>query len=181
MDNFEKPNQINRRAERMLSSVDLIPTTEEDLDLIISWEAKEPNVIAWSKDKHKEIIANPEYIHFLIKKKGEEELIPVGYAVLKKDSPDESSVEFIRLVISDEYKQRGYGVYAFENIWDLVFNKLNYPRIWHDVFVENEKAIKLYDKLGYRRFNEGVDPSTNRELIFYEMTKDEYTSQRSSS
>lgn len=171
---MENLSNVDRRVEKMHKVVDLVKTEERDLDLITEWESREPNVIAWSREKHLEIINNPEFLHYIVNKISEEGLLPVGYAILKRDSPDQASTEFIRLVISDEYKRRGYGVWAFENIWEKVFTQLEKERIWHDVFVENEVAIKLYDRLGYRRFKTDIDPETGRGLIFYEMTKEEY-------
>lgn len=172
---MEKPNSFDKRLERMHNTIDLTPTKIEDIDLIMSWESKEPNVIPWSREKHEATLRNPHFLHLLISRKSAD-VIPVGYSILEKDSPDVSSVEFIRLVISDEYKYKGYGVLAFENIWDLVFNKLKYSRIWHDVFIENERAMKLYEKLGYKRLKTSVDPTSGRDLIFYEMSRDEYLS-----
>ena len=172
---MEKPNLFEKRFERMHNTIDLVPTEIEDLDLIMSWESKEPNVTSWSREKHETTLNNPHFLHLLVSRKSVD-VIPVGYSILEKDSPNESSVEFIRLVISDEYKNKGYGVLAFENIWDLVFNKLKYSRIWHDVFVENEKAVKLYEKLGYKKFKTSIDPTSGRNLIFYEMSSNDYLS-----
>jgi len=172
---MEKIDQSGGKPERV-SRVILTTATPEDLDLVVEWESKEKNVVPWSKDKHMSMLEDPSSLYFMVNKKSTEEPIPVGYSILKKDSPDSSSVEFIRLVISDEYKSRGYGVWAFEDIWDKVFNQLNYEGIWHDVFVENHIAISLYDRLGYKKFGEGIDPITGRGLILYEMTKDDYLS-----
>ena len=176
---MERPNFFEKRVERMRNTIDLIPTKVEDLDLVMSWESKEPNVIPWSREKHEATLKDPNFLHLLISRKGGD-AAPVGYSILKKDS-DKLSVEFVRLVVSDEYKYKGYGVLAFENIWNLVFNKLKYSRIWHDVFVENEKAVKLYEKLGYKKFKTDTDPVTGRDLLFYEMSDREYASREQGS
>jgi len=172
---MEKSNFFEKRIERMHNVIEMVPTKIEDIDLIISWESKEPNIISWTKEKHESIINNPQFLHLLISKRGDN-IVPVGYSILEKDSPDELSLEFVRLVISDEYKNRGYGVLAFENIWELAFDKLKYSRIWHDVFIENEKAINLYEKLGYKKFKTSIDLTSGRDLIFYEMSNDDYFS-----
>lgn len=163
---------LTHRLEKMHKMVVLSPTQETDVSTIIAWESLEPNVVCWSFEKHLSICKDAGYWHFIIRRPST--LTPVGYAILKKNSPDNISVEFIRLVIADPYKSRGYGTWTFESIWDSVFTQFGYIRIWHDVFVENKVAIRLYDGLGYRRYMTTKDPSTGRELICYEMTKDEY-------
>lgn len=163
---------LNKRLERVRSTIDVVPAQEKELPLILFWEESEQNVSHWSKEKHLKVMRDPSFMHHTILAKNSNE--PVGYAVLRKDSPDESSVEFIRLVIADEFKSRGYGSLYFEYIWDMVFSNQNIERIWHDVFADNHYAVRLYEKLGYNRFKEGMDPESGRLLFFYELTRDSY-------
>ena len=91
---------LNKRLERTHNTITVVPTQEKELPLILSWEEKEQHVSRWSQEKHLEVMRDPNFMHHtIIAKKSNE---PVGYAILKNNSPDESSVEFIRLVIADE-------------------------------------------------------------------------------
>lgn len=163
---------INKKLERARSTIEARQTTENDLPLILGWESNEPNVLQWKESDHIEFIQNPDAIYQLIvaKKSGES----VGYAILKRNSPDPSSVEFLRLVIADEFKSRGYGSLYFEYIWNLVFSDQTIQRIWHDVFTDNEVAVRLYEKLGYSKFKETIEPRTGRTLFHYELTREQY-------
>ena len=163
---------LNKRLERARNTIAVVPTQEKELPLILSWEENEQHVSRWSEEKHLEVMHDPSFMHHTILAKSSNE--PVGYSILKKDSPDESSVEFIRLVIADEFKSRGYGSLYFDYIWDMVFSDQGIERIWHDVFADNNYAVRLYEKLGYNRFKEGLDPGSGRSLFFYELTRESY-------
>ncbi len=166
-----------KRLERVYSTIVVRSTQENDLPLILSWEKNESHVSHWSQKQHLEAMRDPNIMHHTILAKKSSE--PVGYAILKKNSPEETSVEFMRLVVGDEFKSRGYGTLYFEYIWDFMFSVQNIERIWHDVFADNHYAVRLYEKLGYTRFKEGVDPSSGRTLFFYELTKQSYLARAS--
>ncbi len=154
-----------------LEILELVPATPQDIDLVMIWESKEANVISWSKTKHEATMRDPDFLHLIVRKKDSAESI--GYAILRKGFPDPSSVEFLRLVISDEFKGCGYGTSTLKHVWNLVFFELGYTRLWHDVFAENTRAVQLYDRLGYNRFKTEPDPGSGRQLYFYEMLKDD--------
>lgn len=163
---------IDRRLKRARTTIIVRPTQDSDLSLILPWEESEQHVSRWGREQHLNAILNQDMIHHTITARGLNE--PVGYALLKKNSPDKISIEFIRLVIRNEYKSRGYGSLYFEYIWDAVFSQPGTERIWHDVFANNNYAIRLYEKLGYTRFKEGIDLLSGRALYFYELTKRSY-------
>lgn len=165
---------INKRLDRVRNTIVVRSTKESDIPLILSWENKEQYVSHWSREDHLNVILDQDMLHhtIIVKSSGE----PVGYAILKNGSPDKFSLEFIRLVICNEHKSRGYGFLYFEYIWDLVFSKPGIERIWHDVFARNHYAVRLYEKLGYTRFKEEEDTLSGRVLYFYELTKCSYLS-----
>lgn len=165
---------IDKRLSRVRSTIDVRPTQESDIPMILSWEGKEQHVIHWSKKHHLDLIQDQGVLHHTIIAKSSAKA--VGYAILKIGSPNKHSLEFIRLVICDECKSKGYGVLYFEYIWDFAFSKSNTECIWHDVFADNYYAVHLYEKLGYTRFKEGKDLSSGRVLYFYELTRRSYFS-----
>ena len=87
----------------------------------------------------------------------------VGYMILMLE-PDDRSIEFRRIVISE--KSRGYGRRAVELLDDICRNELDRERIWLDVFEFNDRARKLYESCGYRFFRESL--WQGKTLRFYE-------------
>jgi len=163
---------INRRLGRARNTLAISPTRQSDVPLVVLWEKNELHVTHWSAEQHLKATSDTSIIHHMIFVKRSN--VPVGYAVLKRNSPEETSVEFLRLVICDEFKSRGYGSLYFEHIWDLVFSEPGVERIWHDVFVDNHYAVHLYEKLGYARLKEAADQVSGRALFFYELTRQSY-------
>ena len=151
-----------------------MPTQQQNIPLVLKWESAEPHVLQWSESEHRGMLANPNTLHHLIIARKLSK--PVGYAVLKKNSPDKRSVEFTRLVIGDEFRSQSYGTLYFVYVWDLVFSDESVIKIWHDVFADNSNAIRLYEKLGYERFQESVESHSGRKLFFYELTRQKYVS-----
>jgi len=163
---------INKKLERVRRTIIVRPTQESDIPLIVLREKSEPYVTQWNVEQHTKAIYDPQVIHHMIIARSS--TTPVGYAILRTNSPEVTSVEFLRLVISNGFKSRGYGYLYFEYIWDLVFSDSSIKRIWHDVFADNCYAIRLYEKLGYTQFKKATDPVSGRALLFYELTRQSY-------
>lgn len=53
--------------------------------------------------------------------------------------------------ISKDNRGKGYSKYMYELIFDLGFNKLNMNRLWLFVLETNERAIHIYEKLGFKQ------------------------------
>lgn len=88
----------------------------------------------------------------------------IGFAILVLD-PDGQSVEFRRIVISDS--GRGHGSSVVGMISDVARHDLGRARLWLDVFEENVRARRIYERLGYQRF--GQTDHEGRVLILYEL------------
>lgn len=69
----------------------------------------------------------------------------------------------IRIAINnDAYQGKGYGTEALRLMLDYGFGILNLHRVELNVFSYNERAMHVYEKLGFKR--EGVQ----REALFYD-------------
>jgi Acetyltransferases, including N-acetylases of ribosomal proteins len=69
----------------------------------------------------------------------------------------------VRIAINnDAYQGKGYGTEALRLMLDYGFGILNLHRIELNVFSFNERAVHVYEKLGFKR--EGVQ----REALFYD-------------
>ena len=86
-----------------------------------------------------------------------------GYFILALEQ-DNDSVEFRRILIDG--RKRGIGQAAISEMESYCINEFKVNRIWLDVYEDNEIGIHVYEKLGYRRFDEEcVD---GRKLYLYE-------------
>jgi RimJ/RimL family protein N-acetyltransferase len=64
-------------------------------------------------------------------------------------------VGWIAIGIGDpDYRSRGYGYEAMSLLLQFAFNEINLHRVQLTVFAYNTRAIRLYEKLGFR--HEGV-------------------------
>jgi RimJ/RimL family protein N-acetyltransferase len=88
-----------------------------------------------------------------------------GFVMLALD-PDQSSVEFRRIVVST--KGLGIGQSAIAKMEEFCRVELGRSRIWLDVFEYNHRGRHIYEKLGYRRFGESV--IDGNVLLLYEKT-----------
>ncbi|MCC6179549.1 MAG: GNAT family N-acetyltransferase [Chloroflexi bacterium] len=60
----------------------------------------------------------------------------------------------IGMMVHEQYQGRGVGRRLLETLLDLADNYLGLARVDLDVFTDNERAIRLYERLGFER--EGV-------------------------
>ncbi len=85
-----------------------------------------------------------------------------GYFILALEA-DGHSVEFRRIVVAP--RGSGIGQRAIPVMETWCRDRLGRRRIWLDVFDNNHRGRHLYEKLGYRRFDE--TPWEDRILYFY--------------
>lgn len=103
-------------------------------------------------------------------------------AVQSTDKPQYTKIGYVRIVdidylnnsicvggdIAYEYRGKGYGKHMYDSIFDLCFNKLNMNRVWLKVLDSNERAQKLYTKMGF--IKEGVE----REAVYRDNKYQDY-------
>ena len=83
-----------------------------------------------------------------------------GYIILKQT---ETSVQLKRIVIDE--KHLGIGAEVMREVESYVLEHYGVHEIWLDVYADNKRAIRLYEKLGYARYNVGME--NHREVWFY--------------
>jgi len=86
----------------------------------------------------------------------------VGYVQLRNIDYKNRSVE-IGIHLGPEAQGRGYGRDAFLLLMRFAFNEMNMHRVYLQVFDFNDRAIKLYEKLGFR------EEGRFRDVIFQEV------------
>ncbi|SHI91706.1 Protein N-acetyltransferase, RimJ/RimL family [Geosporobacter subterraneus DSM 17957] len=162
----------------------LTETAFEDLDTVLSIENSqdaEKFVYSWPRARHQEAITNPDEAHLLLKECGSEKII--GYVLLSGLTNEDRSIEFRRIALS--ITGQGYGKMALALILKLCFENYGCHRLWLDVFEDNHRALRLYQKMGFiqegtlrecKKSNTGY-----RSMIIMSMLEQEYYRHRSTS
>jgi len=76
---------------------------------------------------------------------------PIGYVCLKGINKMNSSVELGIAVMEPEYRSQGYGTAALKLALDYAFQEMGVSRVGLTVFPSNTRAIRAYEKTGFRR------------------------------
>ena len=75
---------------------------------------------------------------------------PIGYVALKGINEDISSAELGIAVMEKEYRGQGYGREALELALRYAFEELGLVKIGLTVFPSNKRAIRAYEKAGFK-------------------------------
>jgi len=84
----------------------------------------------------------------------------VGYIILVEEA---EAVQLKRIVVDE--KHLGVGTEVMLLVEEFCHVKLGKDRLWLDVYADNDRAVHLYEKLGYVRYNKGVE--NHREVWVY--------------
>ncbi|UIO43270.1 GNAT family N-acetyltransferase [Brevibacillus brevis] len=87
---------------------------------------------------------------------------PIGITSLIQIDPKNRNAECIIDIGEKEYWGKGYGREAMKLLLDYAFLEMNLHRVSLRVFSFNERAIKLYERLGFKQ--EGI----SRQFLFRE-------------
>jgi len=86
-----------------------------------------------------------------------------GYVILFKEN-NLNTVQFKRIIIDENHL--GIGQESIIAMELYCINELKIRRVWLDVFKNNNRAIHVYEKMGYNVFKRSVEAS--RDILFYE-------------
>jgi len=137
-------DQIGRRIK-------LTNTVVSDIEVIIDFEESNRQfVCSYEKEKHLALLLNNDCLHLSLRRLDNDELI--GHMILFGLEGPNKSMEFRRITVNQ--KGMGFGREALQMLKKLCFNKLNYHRLWLDVYDDNSRAIDLYESEGF--IKEGV-------------------------
>jgi len=84
----------------------------------------------------------------------------VGCIILVEEA---ETVQLKRIVIDENHL--GLGSEVMQLFEEYCLRRLGKDRLWLDVYADNARAVHLYEKLGYVRYNEGME--NHREVWFY--------------
>ena len=86
-----------------------------------------------------------------------------GYIILFREN-NLNTTQFKRILIDENYL--GIGQESIIAMEHYCISELKIRRVWLDVFKNNNRAIHVYEKMGYNVFKRGVEAS--RDILFYE-------------
>jgi RimJ/RimL family protein N-acetyltransferase len=75
----------------------------------------------------------------------------IGYVSIKGMSSDSSDAEVGIAILNKKYRSRGYGTEALWKAAVYAFTELGIDLLYLTVFPYNNRAIRTYEKLGFRR------------------------------
>jgi RimJ/RimL family protein N-acetyltransferase len=122
------------------------PAVAGDLGRVLGLEADPeaaPWVTRWSRERHEQALADPDEANMLI----EEDRHLVGFALLAGLTSETRSVELRRIVVGP--KGVGVGRRALRLILDFVFDEVGAHRVWLDVKLDNDRARRAYEAVGF--------------------------------
>jgi len=72
----------------------------------------------------------------------------IGYFRLSNHSIENKNI-YVGMDIAKEYQGKGYGYYVFNKFIDYLFDVYDLNKVSLEVLKTNQKAIRLYEKLGF--------------------------------
>lgn len=125
---------------------------------------------AFSLDQLTNELVNSNSLFYFLKADGE----TAGYLKLNDDEAQtenvvDNSLEIERLYVKKNFQGQGLGSKMIDQALEAAF-ELDKRYIWLGVWEKNEKALKFYDKLGFKEhgrhtFQLGGDPQTDLLLV----------------
>jgi diamine N-acetyltransferase len=129
--------------------IELRRTTENDLPYVLSAEADAESrrfVAVWPEEQHRAALDDPNIEHLIIESQPNGQ--PLGFVILAGLRGEHRSIEFLRIVVTDQGK--GYGRAAVRAVERRAFETLSAHRLWLDVKEQNTRARAVYEKEGFR-------------------------------
>jgi RimJ/RimL family protein N-acetyltransferase len=128
-------------------TVELLPAEPDDVQAImkIEWMPAYAGLIGrWERERHLDELANPSSQHLVWKRATE----LVGFVILMGLGNMHRKTRLRRIAVSEAGKGEGTRLLRATANW--VFGETDTNRLDLDVFVENERAVRAYTKVGFQ-------------------------------
>lgn len=150
--------------------------TPADIPAIMAIERRpgfEDYVGRWSDEQHSAEMANDSSRYFILRDKGG---AVQAFAIFQKIGEPDLRVHLKRIVASEA--GQGAGSRLLQSALDWLYTETDTNRVDLDLFVENERARRAYEKLGFivegrlRDYHRSVDGRIRDALIMSILRKD---------
>jgi len=143
--------------------------SNDEKEMVLQWR-NHPSIRRWMYQKKP--IAKEEHFNYIDSLKSRDDRC---YFLVEKDKAPIGVIDFTAL---DKEKKsaeiglygvpskQGVGKYLMDAILEYGFRQMHLKRLFANVYKENEKAIRLYQKYGFREINR------DDELIYMEITNE---------
>lgn len=143
------------------SRVKLRKMTKEDTELYHKWRneievmySTNPSLDVYPMEATKEfvdhvILGSHSGKSYIMVEKGNE--IPIGIVSLINIDYENRNAECIIDIGEKEYWGKGYGSEGLKLLLDYVFYEMNLHRVYLKVFSFNDRAVRLYTKIGFQQ------------------------------
>ncbi|TQR37013.1 N-acetyltransferase [Lysinibacillus sphaericus] len=143
------------------SRVKLRKMTKEDTELYHKWRndvevmhSTNPSLDVYPMEETKDfvdhvILGNHAGKSYIMVEKGKES--PIGIVALINIDYKNRNAECIIDIGEKEYWGKGYGSEGLKLLLDYAFYEMNLHRVYLKVFSFNDKAISLYNKIGFHQ------------------------------
>ena len=151
--------------------VSLRPMTVEEIPTFYQWAAQSEATPFWYGELQGDKV--PTYEEFLKDwkrcyfnssepEKGRSFVILVGDRAIGQINHNEikrgdNSVELDIIIAEDRDKNKGYGSDALQILSRHLFQEMNIQKCWIEVITKNPRAIRAYQKAGFRKTKKFVD------------------------
>jgi len=165
--------------------VSLRPTTVEEIPIFYQWAAQSEATPFWYGELQGDKV--PTYEEFLKDwrryyfdgsepKKGRSFVILVGDRAIGQINYNDikrgdNSVELDIIIAEDRDKNKGYGSDALQTLSRYLSHRMNIQKCWIEVITKNPRAIRAYEKAGFRKTKKFVN--TGIECIRMELKSQE--------
>ena len=149
--------------------------TEADIPAIMAIERTpgfESFVGRWPHEKHAEEMAKDSVRYFVLRSSAEVK----GFAIVQQIGEPDLRVHLKRIVARDA--GQGLGSRLLNDVLDWLYTRTDTNRVDLDLFVENERARRAYEKSGFivegqlRDYHRSVDGRIRDALIMSILRKD---------
>lgn len=130
----------------------IAPASEADIEDMRRIEAApgyEGLVGRWPVERHRQEMAKESSRYFLLRDRDGE---TVGFALVQGFGDEDLKLHMKRIAVREP--GRGAGSNLLRRVLDLIFSETDTNRVDLDVFLDNDRARRAYEKAGFQ--NEGV-------------------------
>lgn len=97
------------------------------------------------------VVSKGKCYQYIIEVKTDNEKFDIGTTFIKNIDLDNRKGEFGIFIGEEKARGKGFAKFAIKEILKIAFDELKLNRCYLEVLANNERAIKLYEKVGFKK------------------------------